>query len=677
MDLSADTACAAAHLQRTAGNRAVVALLNRIPREATERAVVTATLQRACGPHCGCAGCREDDVELPAQRTVVPSMLQRKANVLRHSGRWGDIDSPAMLGLWAKEAAINKLWFGSTLRDVQEHPEKVPELVEGDFPSYVQPFTARRSSPDHPKPVRMPTKPCACGGLGYWEPVLEEFVGRYTKQLSQALAHVPKGCELVTRPEEIWRVRNQQYMGIWWHRMHFCACSTNAHRARFWISRRVPREAKTGAPGDEIPCATSGSSSDGTQTGSTSPPTRGPTISIGSSATSPATSPRTRNSPLNSSTLDPAGGFSLGLSSRLAFILAGELLSALGEQGTKSARGEKMQSALDILKGIGFGVVTAHFANQLFGRSRRGELVADVDNATEQAAFKGRAEVARTDAALVERELRAGKARAVKDPDLLADGYRIEVEVMSEGQKHTWRQNANGSWCRFSNGALCVGQLGDSVNAAARQHPPHIERDLVAAGVSAQARNRLGKQTLSVNDLVTLHPAAIEKSTGWIRVTRAVERGHDEFRVYLASEYGLADYIRYHIRAPGLGKEGYPITLARTWMNHGANNIETFMRSMRKRGFTVDFNATRTTFGGEELRPFFEGIIQRGSRDTLNRLALDRARIERFLKSMTYGIRLYRVVGGRAETQLWRAVMEAGPPPPGNQVRLVLPQRVQ
>jgi hypothetical protein len=212
---------------------------------------------------------------------------------------------------------------------------------------------------------------------------------------------------------------------------------------------------------------------------------------------------------------------------------------------------------------------------------------------------------------------------------------------------------------------------------AARQHAPIIERDLAAAGVSAQARRALRKSTLSVNDILTVHQAARQAETGWIRVSAAVERAHFEGRIHLASEYGLDDYIRYHIRAPGLGKEGYPIPIAKTWMNQGANQIEGFMRRQLKKSFDVEFNATRNTFSGEELRPFFEDLIQRGSKETLGRLALDHARIERFLKSITYDIRLYRRVGKQAESQLWRATMETGLPPVGNRIRLELPQRVR
>jgi hypothetical protein len=607
-----------------------------------------------------------------------PVQRQSTRNVLRHNGRWTDIDSPTVLGLWAKEAAINKLWLESTLQEVQEHPEKVSELVEAVLPKLraalysPKEFSgspeARRDA-DEALQMRWPLP----GVEGVRDQVLEEFLRRYTKQLEQALAHTPEGTELVTTPEEIWRVRHLPYDNIWWHRMEFI------HKGQISPPREI-LDIKACPKGSEDRCARGDPLRDIWFILKRDPNwiyfSRDQRIDRFDWILQ-AVSGQVAESTQFAGELFPyllkLAGFSLGLSTRLAFILAGEILNALGEQGVRAARGEKMQSALEVVKGIGFGVVTAHFLGHLFHKSPGRALEQNLEEATERAAARARVEVARTDASLVERELRAGRARAVDDPDLLADGYRIEVDVISEGQKHTWRLNTKGSWCRFSTEELCVRQLSDAVDDAARQGPPTIERDLATAGVSAQARRKLGKNTLSVDDIVAVHQAAQETETGWTRVAAAAERGDFELRIHAASEYGLFDYIRYHIRAPGLGAEGFPIPLARTWMNRGANEIEAFMRAQLKKAFTVEFNVTRTTFAGEELRPFFEDIIQRGSKKTLGRLATDSARIERFLKSITYDIRLYRRVGNQHQFQLWRATMETGPPPLGNMIRRGLP----
>jgi hypothetical protein len=618
------------------------------------------------------------------QQNTSGAMLQRQStrNVLRHSGRWTDIDSPTVLGLWAKEAAINKLWLGSTLREVQEHPERVSELVEAVLPKlraavysskeFSGSLEARKDA-DEALQMRWPLP----GVEGIRDQVLEEFVRRYAEQLERALAHTPEGTELVTTPEEIRRVRHKPSDHIWWHRMEFI------HKGQICPPREI-LDIKACPKGSEDRCARGDPLRDIWFILKRDPnwiyysrDQRVDRFDWILHAVSGQVAESTQFAAELFPYLLKLAGFSLGLSSRLAVILASEILSALGEQGVRAARGEKMQSALEVVKGIGFGVVTAHFLGRLFHKSPGRALEQNLEEATERAAARARVEVARTDASLVERELRAGRARAVEHPDLVADGYRIEVDVISEGEKHTWRLNTNGSWCRFTD-ALCVRQLSDAVEDAARQHPPTIERDLAAAGVSAQARRALGKSTLSIDDIVALHQAAREAQTGWIRVTAAVERAGFERRIHPASAYGLDDYIRYHIRAPGLTAEGFPIPLARTWMNHGANDIEGFMRAQRKKAFDVGFNVTRNTFSGEELRPFFEDLIQRGSKETLGRLALDSARIERFLKSITYDIRLYRRVGNRAELQLWRATMEAGPPPLGTTIRLGLPlERVQ
>lgn len=614
------------------------------------------------------------------QQTISGAMLQRQStrNVLRHSGRWTDIDSPTVLGLWAKEAAINKLWWGSTVREVQEHPEKVSELVEAVLPKlradvyspkeFSGSLEARKDA-DEALQVRWPLP----GFNGIRDQVLEEFLSRYTRQLEQALAKTPEGTELVTRPEEIRRVRHEPYDHIWWHRIDFIHKGHKAPPREILDIKACPR-------GSEDRCARGDPLRDIWFILKRDPnwiyfsrDQRFDPFDWILHAVSGEVAESTKFAAELFPYLLKLAGFSLGLSSRLAVILASEILGALGDQGLRAARGEKMQSALEVVKGIGFGVVTAHFLGRLFNKNSGRALKQNLDEATEKAAARARLEVARTDASLVERELRAGKASAVKDPDLVADGYRIEVNVISEGQKHTWRLNRNGSWCRFTTDPLCVRKLSDAVEDAARQHPPTIVRDLAAAGVSAQARRVLGKSTLSVDDIVALHQAARQVETGWIRVASAVERAGFERRIHLASVYGLDDYVRYHIRAPGLGAEGFPIPLAKTWMNHGANEIEGFMRAQLKRAFTVEFNVTRTTFAGAELRPFFGDLIQQGSKETLGRLAIDSARIERFLKSITYDIRLYRRVGNRAESQLWRATMETSPPPLGNTIRLGLP----
>jgi hypothetical protein len=353
--------------------------------------------------------------------------------------------------------------------------------------------------------------------------------------------------------------------------------------------------------------------------------------------------------------------------------VASEVVSVLGEQGLAAARGGTMKSGWEVLQGAALGLFVGQVTNRMFARPSETPLAGGVEQVVEHSAAKGRRIVAATDAGEVEAALRAGRARSVEDTALRAQGYRTEVEVVSEGQAHTWRQKADAGWCRFSDDPLCVGPLSDGVTAAARRHPPDVTVDLRAAGVSQVAQNRAGR-FLSLDAMVAKHPGAGEISTGWQPVRRAVERGGDELRVHLASEYGLSDYIRYHILAPGLGRESYPIPLAPTWMNHGANGIETFMRSQLAKGrVIVSFQATRTTFSGAELRPYLETLLRSGDPKVLGRLANDYGRIEPFLKRIVYDVRVQEVVGSRARVSYYQATMETGLPPTGAVVHRALP----
>ena len=137
----------------------------------------------------------------------------------------------------------------------------------------------------------------------------------------------------------------------------------------------------------------------------------------------------------------------------------------------------------------------------------------------------------------------------------------------------------------------------------------------------------------------------------------------------MASEYGLEDYIRYHIRAPGLGTEGYPIPLAPLWMNQGASRIETFMRSMLDKGWAVSYKASRTIFGGEELRPFLLDIFEQQRKVALARIANDRGIMERFLKSIEYEVQVYRA----GKLEVYKATMTSGIPPAGSMLQDALP----
>ena len=193
--------------------------------------------------------------------------------------------------------------------------------------------------------------------------------------------------------------------------------------------------------------------------------------------------------------------------------------------------------------------------------------------------------------------------------------------------------------------------------------PPHLLSgdtvvDLSTVDVSARARRAAGGQ-LSANDMVQ----AIKPKSGsrdFIPVTDALTRGGDERQLHLGSKYGLDDYIRYHIHGPGTGTERFPIFLAPLEANQFANNhIEGFMRRQRDLGHQVEFRASYDLLGGQELRPFIEGMLTSGDPNILSRLALDGGRIEHFVKEIRYEIR----VTENGQTKTYQASIAIGAPP--------------
>jgi hypothetical protein len=177
------------------------------------------------------------------------------------------------------------------------------------------------------------------------------------------------------------------------------------------------------------------------------------------------------------------------------------------------------------------------------------------------------------------------------------------------------------------------------------------------SGVSAQARNAAGG-ALSLNYMVG-RIKAVERATGWRPVYAAIDREGDEELITLGSAYGLRDYVRYHMHGPGLGQEHYPIPLAPTAANQFANNhVEGFMRTRRNAGAAVEFKVAYGTYSGAELRAFVESMLRSGNADIISRLALDQGRIEKFLKSATYEIR----VTENGMSSFYQATIAMAPP---------------
>jgi hypothetical protein len=184
--------------------------------------------------------------------------------------------------------------------------------------------------------------------------------------------------------------------------------------------------------------------------------------------------------------------------------------------------------------------------------------------------------------------------------------------------------------------------------------------DLSAAGVSSRASAAVGGQ-LSL-DMILNRIYSVSSAIRWTTVGPPLARAGDESLLHALSLYGLNGYIRYHVRGPGTGQEGYPIFAAPTSANQFANhNIEGPMRRWFASGLPVRFRASYTTFGPTEMRPFVEGMLGSGNRAVLSRLAIDQGRIEVFLKTIDYEIEVTR--GSWIET--YGARIQVGTPPSG------------
>lgn len=198
------------------------------------------------------------------------------------------------------------------------------------------------------------------------------------------------------------------------------------------------------------------------------------------------------------------------------------------------------------------------------------------------------------------------------------------------------------------------------LTGAAAKVSADIVVDLARAGVIRAAQARAGGQ-LSLNQILS-RIRQINRDVRWVKVAGALRRAGDESLLHPGSVYGLGDYVRYHVHGPGTGLEGYPILLAPTRANQFANSyIEAAMRRWLKGGAEVEFKVSFATFSAEEMRTFVTWMLNSGNPKILGRLALDQGLIEKFLKSITYDIRVVR----DGQVQLYRANITVGAPGSG------------
>jgi hypothetical protein len=192
---------------------------------------------------------------------------------------------------------------------------------------------------------------------------------------------------------------------------------------------------------------------------------------------------------------------------------------------------------------------------------------------------------------------------------------------------------------------------------------PHVRLDAASLGASPWYRQFWGK-TLDTETMVALHGMTTNPwQTAFEPVTASLGRAGAETLWRRGSQYGLIDYIRYHIMGPGTGLERTRIFLAPEAANQFANNhIEGFMRRLRDSGkATVSFRVNYQSFAGPELRSFIDGMLKSGDQKLIQLLARDGGRFERLLKSARYDI---RVVYKNGTEELYQASVVMGPPGP-------------
>jgi hypothetical protein len=175
--------------------------------------------------------------------------------------------------------------------------------------------------------------------------------------------------------------------------------------------------------------------------------------------------------------------FGMGLSSSLAFVVAGIVLDNFAEEWQRDIRGERGRSWGEIVKGGFTELLIDRITNRVLGPGGKvegkgmgggaaaaavsAEGRALIDAVEEPSATAIRRHIVDTEAHKVERALSTRGARKVEDPALRSEGYLIEVEVIQYGERHMYRRLENGRWCRFS-AAICDLELGGAVEEAAK-----------------------------------------------------------------------------------------------------------------------------------------------------------------------------------------------------------------
>ena len=167
--------------------------------------------------------------------------------------------------------------------------------------------------------------------------------------------------------------------------------------------------------------------------------------------------------------------FGLGFSGSVALIITGIVLDELASEMQADAEGRPGRSPAEILGSAGTQFLVDRLFHGLLGGGGKaataaaaaGKAAAKAERIAERAAPIVRKELIASEKPLVKEALESGTARRVTDEVAKKEGHTLEVAIESAGQRHVFKLNKNGKWCRFSS-PICELDLGSEVAAAAK-----------------------------------------------------------------------------------------------------------------------------------------------------------------------------------------------------------------
>jgi hypothetical protein len=212
-----------------------------------------------------------------------------------------------------------------------------------------------------------------------------------------------------------------------------------------------------------------------------------------------------------------AAAFGLGFSSSICLVIAGIAMDEFAEEMTRDLEGKPPRTLLEVLGSAGSKLLIDRVMNKLLGPGGHAvegaapKLAAKLEQVADKAVPAIRKELAAAEQPLVKGALEGGTARKVTDKTLKAEGYTVEVAVVSGGERHMYRLGGDGKWCRFST-PVCGLDLGSDVAASAtkaasftkskladtRELLGTVERDMAFLGDVYTKMKKAGKVDLTL-----------------------------------------------------------------------------------------------------------------------------------------------------------------------------------